>query len=402
MIRDAVAIPDIASHDFKVNAWEYYRQMRDQDGMYSFMRKDGIRAWVVARYDDVLAVLKDDRLTKRPNYSEAPWYARAIMPLFAPMLNTMLNTDPPDHTRLRGLVHKAFTPRRVEEMRGRVEKLTEELLDGAAQRGRMDLIADYAQIIPTMVICDMLGIPYADRDKFMRWSQRLVSVTTFNEGFQLLGILFAMRGYLNNLFRQRRADPKDDLTTALVSAREEDDALNDDELISMVMLLLIAGHETTVNLIGNGALALIDHPDQRARLAAEPDLIRTGVEELLRYDSPVDQATDRFAPAPLDLCGARVGKGDLIMASLASANRDERQFANPDDLDLARANNKHLAFGNGIHYCLGAPLARIEGALAIGRLVERFPGLRLSAPRESLRYRTSNVTRGLESLPVRW
>ncbi len=402
MIRDAVAIPDIASHDFKVNAWEYYRQMRDQDGMYSFMRKDGIRAWVVARYDDVLAVLKDDRLTKHPNYSEAPWYARAIMPMFAPMLNTMLNTDPPDHTRLRGLVHKAFTPRRVEEMRGRVEKLTEELLDGAARRGQIDLIADYAQIIPTMVICDMLGIPYADRDKFMRWSQRLVSVTTFNEGFQLLGILFAMRGYLNNLFRQRRADPKDDLTTALVSAREEDDALNDDELISMVMLLLIAGHETTVNLIGNGALALIDHPDQRARLAAEPDLIRSGVEELLRYDSPVDNATDRFAPAPLDVCGVRVGKGDLILASLAAANRDERQFANPDDLDLARANNKHLAFGNGIHYCLGAPLARIEGGLAIGRLVERFPGLRLNAPRESLRYRTSNVTRGLESLPVTW
>jgi cytochrome P450 PksS len=218
----------------------------------------------------------------------------------------------------------------------------------------------------------------------------------------MIGSLRALENYLRRLFAQRRTDPRDDLITALVQAEQEGDTLSPDELVAMVMLLLIAGHETTVNLIGNGTLALLEHHDQKARFIAEPDLLKTAVEELLRYDSPVEAATDRFALEDVTIAGTTIPKGALALAVIASANRDERQFSHPDVLDIARADNRHLAFGQGIHYCLGAPLARLEGHIALRTLFDRLPTLHLAVDRSALRWRPSLITRGLESLPATW
>lgn len=313
----------------------------------------------------------------------------------------MLDVDPPDHARLRALVQKAFTPRVVEQMRDRVRVLTEELLDRALDRGRIDLVRDYALPIPTTIIAEMLGVPVEDRHKFHRWSGAIVQSEP--SGWRMIPALphvVLFLRYIRRLVRARRADPRDDLVSALVRAEEAGDQLNEDELLAMVFLLLIAGHETTVNLIGNGSLALLLHPSAMERLRTEPGLVPTGVEELLRHSGPLAMATERFAREDVEIAGVTIPRGSTVYAALASANRDERQFANPDAVDVTREPNRHLAFGLGIHFCLGAPLARLEAQVAFESLLRRTSALSLIAGSDALRWRRGLVLRGLVSLPV--
>ncbi len=359
---------------------------------------------MITRYEDVAAALKDPRFAKdmanaltAEQSARQPWIPKA----FRPLARTMLDLDPPDHTRLRALVHKAFTPPLVERMRGRMQVLADALLDEASRRGGMDLIRDYALSIPTTIIAEMLGVPSEDRRRFHRWSS--VVVSSDPSGARMLMAapsVWAFLRYIRRLVRARRAEPRDDLVSALVAAEEAGDRLDEDELAAMIFLLLIAGHETTVNLIGNGSLALMRHPGQMERLRAEPSGIKAAIEELLRYESPLTTATERFAREDIAIAGVAIPRGETVYAVLASANRDGRQFPDPDTLDLAREPNRHLAFGLGIHYCLGAPLARLEGEIAIGALLRRAPGLRLTVAEDALRWRRGPVLRGLQALPV--
>jgi cytochrome P450 PksS len=329
--------------------------------------------------------------------AKQPWFPA----MFKPLTCNLLDLDPPDHTRLRALVHKAFTARLVEQMRGRIETLTNDLLEVVQGRDRFDLIHDYALPLPTTIIAEILGVPAEDRHKFHRWSNTLVSSSSSKWGMlKAIPSVWLFMRYVRKVIRARRAAPGDDLVTALVQAEEAGEHLSEDELLAMIFLLLVAGHETTVNLIGNGTLALLENPQQMEKLRHHPGLAKTAVEELLRYHSPVETATERFAREDVTIAGVNIPQGSLVFAVLASANRDERQFPNPDALDVTRDPNKHLAFGLGIHFCLGAPLARLEGQIAINTLLRRAPELRLAAPPGALRWRPGLVLRGLQALPV--
>jgi cytochrome P450 PksS len=395
--------PDFGSARFKANPFAYYARLRAEAPVFPIMMLGAQRGWLVTRYDDVVAVLKHPLLGKDrlSNLSEAerakmPWFLR----YFKPLMQNMLERDPPDHTRLRGLVHKAFTPHLVERLRGRIHQLTDQLLDTATKKRSMDLVADYALPLPVTIIAEMLGVPESDHAKFHRWSNKLISNTTMLETMMAVPAVLGFTRYIRKLIEKRRASPGDDLLTALIQAEEAGDRLNQDELVSMVFLILVAGHETTVNLIASGILALLQHPDQLERLRKDPSLIGSAVEELLRFTCPVELATIRVAREDFVLAGAKILRGDYVAAVIASANRDEQHFANPDTLDLGREPNRHLGFGMGIHYCLGAPLARLEGAIAIQNAVQRLPNLRLAMPAEKLRWRTGYVIRGLKKLPV--
>jgi cytochrome P450 PksS len=401
---DPIADADIASPAFKANPYPYFARLRAEAPVRQVTLRDGQHAWLVTRHDDVAAVLKDDRFVKDKAHALTPDQAARqpwIPAAFRPLMRNMLDSDPPDHTRLRTLVHKAFTPRLVEGLRPRVQALCDELLDAASARGRVDLIGDYALPLPTTIIAEMLGVPAGDRRRFHRWSKAIVSIDPSAWGrLKVIPSVLAFLRFIRHLVAARRAEPRDDLLGALVTAEEAGERLSEDELLAMVFLLLVAGHETTVNLIGNGTLALLDHPEQRERLRADPALIRSAIEELLRYDGPLMTASERYPREDVPVAGVTIPRGGLVFAALASANRDERQFDRPDTLDLAREPNRHLAFGLGPHYCLGAPLARLEGQIAIATLLRRAPGLRLAAPRPTLRWRRGLVLRGLESLPV--
>ena len=396
--------PNLASPSFKANPYPFYARLRAEAPVHQVRLPDKQSAWLVTRYDDVAALLRDERFVKDRSSAVTPEQSRKDpwMPaLFKPLARNMLDVDAPDHTRLRGLVHKAFTVRLIEEIRARIQGLTDSLLDAAERRGRMDLIRDFALPIPTTVISEMLGVPVEDRHKFHRWSR--VIVASSPTGWRMLRAIpsaVAFLRYIRKLVKARRSVPRDDLVTALVQAEDVGARLDEDELMSMVFLLLVAGHETTVNLIGNGTLALLNHPDQMRRLQDDPALIKPAVEELLRFDGPLETATERYAREDAEVAGVTIPRGALVYAVLASANRDQRQFPEPEMLDLTREPNKHLAFGLGAHYCLGAPLARLEGQIAIGTLLRRLPTLRLAVPQERLRWRRGLVLRGLEALPV--
>jgi cytochrome P450 PksS len=314
--------------------------------------------------------------------------------------------DPPDPDRLRALVQKAFTPRLVEGLRPRVQALADGLLDGLRGRPGFDLIRDYALPIPTTVIAEMLGVPAADRHRFQRWSKAIVATDPSGLGMLLVvPHVWRFLRYIRRLIRAKRAAPAGDLLTALIQAEEAGDRLTEDELLAMTFLLLVAGHETTVNLIGNGTLALLEHPHQLDRLRRDPGLIKPAVEELLRYASPLETATERFTREDVTVAGVTIPRGAMVFAAIASANRDSGQFPDPNALDVGREPNKHLSFGLGPHYCLGAPLARLEGQVAIATLLRRVPQLRSAVTPTALRWRRGLVLRGLESLPVlidRW
>jgi cytochrome P450 len=362
-------------------------------------------AWVVTRYAEVLTVLKDSRFSVEPrrlaggNSMERWWMPRS----FRLITEGLLNKDDPDHYRLRNLVHKAFTPRLIEALQTHIEKITDDLLDNLDTRHPIDLMQVFAVPLPLAVISHMLGVPARDRFKF----RQLMNGTM--TGSPRPGLLRILRGalamhrlmrFLDSLLRLRRREPDDGLITALVAAEQAGDSLSPAELLAMLFLLLFAGHETTVNLIGSGMLALIDNPEQLRSLINQPMLAESTVEELLRYTNPVQFGASRIALEDIELGGVTIKKSDVVVAMLSSANRDEAVFPDPDRLDIARTPNRHLGFGLGIHFCLGAPLARMEGRIAFSKLLARFPNLRLALPRDKIRWRASPVFRGLESLSI--
>lgn len=403
MLARQITVPNFLSQEFKADPFPFYARLRAQAPVYRVTLPDKRPAWLVTRYDDALSVLKDPAFAKdRKNaltpeqWAKEPW----IPGVFKPLARTMLDLDAPDHTRLRALVHRAFTPRLVEGMRARIQVVTDELLETMPRKRHVDLIADLALPLPVTMIAQVLGIPPQDRHRFHQWSRHIVSVASSAGMLRAVPNVWAFMRYLRQLFVLRRAEPQDDLVTALVQAEEAGDSLSEDELLAMVFLLLIAGHETTVNLIGSGTLTLLQHPDQMTLLRERPELSASAVEELLRYTSPVEWATERYPREDIVIAGTTIPHGELTLAVIASANRDERQFPDPDRLDLAREPNRHLAFGQGAHYCLGAPLARLEGQIAIPSLLARFPDLRLAGGPAALRWRRGLFLHGLERLPL--
>lgn len=390
---------DLFSHHFKADPFPTFDAMRHEAPVYPHLAPDGRTIWYITRYEDVAAVLRDDI-----HFCKDIHHARDDAPTGTDPINrNMLFSDPPDHTRLRALVNQAFTPRQVARMEPRIRRTAEALLDGVAAAGRMDLIADYALPVPVIAICDLLGIPAADRDDVADWSGAIISPGSRGLNYSARKRkIRAFVHYLRDLFAARQATPQDDLITALVQAEEAGERLSEDELFSMVALLLVTGHETTVNLIGNGALALLRHPERIAELSVAPERWPAAVEELLRYDGPVETSTSRWVRRDVELGGHVLRRGDLVRACLASANRDPAQFDRPDAIEFGRDDNRHLAFGLGAHYCLGAPLARLEGIIALRTLFERFPGLRLADPEKAPAWRSGVLFRGLNSLIVAW
>jgi cytochrome P450 len=392
MTQASTAVEHLGAEYFS-DPYSVHARLRAQHPVAQVIMPGGTPAWLITGYAEGRAALTDPRLLKMPK----DWRPDADSP-FAALDLHLLNSDPPDHERLRKLVNKAFTARRVEQLRPRITAITEELLDDMSARQQVDLLTAFAFPLPVTVICELLGVPVADRDQFRAWSATIVSETVSPEVSHAHAT--AMLGYFRDLLAARRRAPADDLLSALISARDDTDRLSENELLSMAWLLLVAGHETTVNLIGSGVLALLLHPGELARLRADPALLGGAVEELLRYVSPVNDATFRFTGEPVDLGGVHIGPG-VVLVSLSGANRDPSRYADPEGLDVGRDSTGHLAFGHGIHYCVGAPLARLEAEIAFGALLERFGSMTLAVPASELRWRPSSLIHGLESLPVR-
>ena len=393
---------EMATLKFRQDPYPMYARMRREHPVYRSSR--GI--WYLTRYADVDAALRDVRLSKDRERMRR-WYAQrngtdAVGRLQERLGRSMLHADPPDHTRLRKPVSKAFTARQVNGLRPRIEKIADELLGVALAVGpTMDVITALAYPLSITVICELLGVPLSDRARIRAWSRQLVNqsevVHTVETIQRIERAVEEFVDYLTNLARKRRAEPADDLMSALVAVQDCGDRFTDDELISTCFLLLVAGHETTINLVGNSMLALLRHPGQLRRLRQDPALIRSAIEELLRYDGTV-QITTRIVKGEVEIDGQTLSDGEAVFPVLGAANRDPDQFADPDRLDLGRIDNRHLSLSNGPHFCLGAPLARLEGEIAIGTLVRRLPRLRLDT--DTLEWRPSPGLRGLEALPV--
>lgn len=396
---------DLFSPAFEADPYPTYARLRSTAPVHRVELPEGRSMWIVTRYEDVETIFKDPRFVKDWRNALTPEQLAQTPPIpevMKPLSRNMLDTDPPDHERLRALVSKAFTPRLIERQRGRVQEIADTLLDAVENRREMDLIDDYAFPLPIIVIAELLGIPSEDRNRFREWSNAAVSGDATQEYVEkvLLPHMQAFIEYLRAMFEEKRKEPGADLVSALVRAEEAGDKLSEDELLGMVFLLLIAGHETTVNLIGNGVLALLQHPDQLQRLKDDPSLVKPAIEELLRYDGPVETSTERFAREDVRIGGTVIPRGAMVMVVISSADHDPERFEDPDTLDITRLDNRHLAFGKGIHYCLGASLARMEGQIAINTLLRRMPNLRLKGSPESLTWRPGLVLRGLKGLPV--
>jgi cytochrome P450 PksS len=408
MVRPAsatnAASVDVTAPAFKAEPFGVYARWRQTTPVVQVALPDGTRPWLITRYDDVRAALFDTRRLRNDRDGTLPparagRMLRMPVPLRALQRN-LLSLDGEDHARIRVLARAAFTPRTVERMREQIQQLTDRLVDDAIARGRVDLVADIAVPLPLTVIARILGVPETDAGRFRRWTQALVGVATARSPLTAVPSIMRCIRYLRRAIADREARPRDDLISAFLAARDGDDRLTRDEILSLIFILLTAGHETTVNLIASGTLALLDHPDQAARLRDEPDLIRVGIEELLRYVAPVDMASPRFTADDVVIGGTRIPQGEVVHPVIASANRDPDHFEAPDTLDVGREPNRHLGFGHGVHYCLGAPLARLEGQIAIATLLRRAPDLRLAVPRDQLTWRGGIVVRGLDALPV--
>ena len=384
---------------FLEDPYPAYHQLRAEDPIH----RHPLGFYVLTRYDDVAGFLRDPRFGK--SGYQALFEARFGSGPNGPWLPaSMLFRDPPDHTRLRALVSKAFTPSVVETLRGHVEAIVERLLDRVADLPRVDVIEALAYPLPVTVISELMGVPADDNEMIKEWSRdvaRALDAIALPVGPEVIvrgsRATEEIAGYFRALAEERRRRPGSDLLSGLVEAEEAGDRLSERELLATCLLLYVAGHETTVNLIGNGLLALLRHPEERRRLHADPARLPAAVEELLRYDSPV-QRTGRMAAEDADIAGVPIPKGTLVLGLVGAANRDPSHFAEPDRLDLGRDQPRHLAFGAGIHYCLGASLARLEAQVAIGALLRRFPALTLAVERPV--WRPSSTLRGLDSLPV--
>lgn len=392
---------DLYSKAFKARAYETYDQMREENPVRLHQGLQ-IPIWFVTGYEEAKLVLADHkRFVKEYRSTLTPAELAKLEPepeMFKLLNYHMLNLDEPDHTRLRSLVSKAFTNRRILEMEPRIQQIADDLIDEFKDKNEIDLIDAYAFPLPIVVICEMLGVPAADRDKFRLWSNALIEIGNSEATFMQLMADFIQ--YIGNMLADRRQNPRDDLISALVHAEEAGDHLSEAELYSMIVLLIVAGHETTVNLIANGMLALLRNPAQMALLQQEPELIETAVEEFLRYDGAVERATIRYAAEDVEIGGQLIKRSTPVIVVVGAANRDPRYFEDANSLDITRADNKHIDFGYGIHYCLGAPLARLEGRIAINTLIQRIPTLRLAVPASELEYRTSTIVRGPVKLPV--
>jgi cytochrome P450 len=381
--------------NFRANPYPHYQPLF---GGPPRMLNLGVEMALVARYADVRAVLLD-----HANFSSVP-----ALDAFQEQNDlfgrdpSMLQSDPPVHTRLRKLVSRDFTPRRIRELEPRIRQISNQLLDAAQARGRLDVMADLANVLPVMVIAEMLGVPNDQYETFKRWSDKIIESDNVLPGMpmpdDIKTAMSDLRAYFAEQIKKRHANPGPDLVSALVAAHQ-DDALTEGELEQFVILLLLAGNETTTNLIGNGMLALGRHPDQMAMLRAKPDLMPGAIDEMLRYDGPV-QSTFRTALRDVNLGGTALKAGTGAFVILAAANRDPAHFPNPDTFDIRRDAHDHVAFGEGIHFCLGSGLARLEGSIAIGTMLERFPKLRLASPEAPLTYKGSYFLRGLSHLEM--
>ncbi|OIK22988.1 cytochrome P450 family protein [Bacillus amyloliquefaciens] len=394
------------SSEFHENPFAVLSRFREQDPIHKFeLQRFGgaFPAWLITRYDDCMAFLKDGRITRD---------VKRVMPkeLIA-KLNVsedidfvsehMLAKDPPDHSRLRSLVHQGFTPRMIEQLRTGIERITEELLDEMETKADPDIMRDFAAPLPFIVISELLGIPKEDRAKFQVWTSAMVDTSESGQDATNQA-LREFKQYMKTLIEEKRNHPGEDLTSKLIYAEEDGQKLSESELYSMLFLLVVAGLETTVNLLGSGTLALLLHKDQLENIKRQPDTIQTAVEELLRYTSPVIMMANRWAIEDFTYKDVSIKKGDMIFIGIGSANRDPEYFDEPDTLNVARTPNRHISFGFGIHFCLGAPLARMEASIAFNALLKRFPNIELNGAPEDLTWRKNVFLRGLETLPVKF
>lgn len=397
---DADELPMPFDAEFIADPGPRFAAWRQAGAVHRVRIPEGDPAWVVPRYGDVRALLADPRLSLSWRKGRRGGYTG--WPLTRALARMLLNLDPPDHTRLRRLVSQAFTPRRVESLRAGIQARADQLLTGLAPAGGADLIAEYAAPLPVSVICDLLGVPVGDSAEFRSWAGALITPAGAgdDQAARAQQAVASLEAYIVGLIAAKRSAPGDDLMSDLIAVRDRDDVLTEHELTSMAFLVLLAGYETTVHLIGNSVLALLEHPDQLAALRSDPSLLRTGVEELLRYAGPGAVAIRRFAAEDIELGGMTIPAGDLVLLLVGSANRDPECVPDPDRLDLTRTDVPHLGLGHGIHYCLGAGLARLEAEIALGTLVRRFPELALAVPAGELAWRSSFRIRGLTALPV--
>ena len=404
----------MANHDTVIDLFEpvmftdpfpIYAQLRRDAPVARVKARQLVRGtgYMLTRYEDVMLVHTDKRFSSDPFKQGGSAKLMRFLPrTFRLLTDSMVFKDDPDHKRLRGLVNKAFTPKMVQRMEADIEKIVDRLVDGLDGGRTVDLVHDLAVPLPLAVISDMLGVDDADRDQFHAWMRDFTEASASPlQMIRALPIGRRMISLFERLAEDRRTNPDDRLVTALVEANEDGEKLSDWEITSMIFLLLLAGHDTTANLIGNGMLALIDHPDELRRLRANPKLIDTAVEELLRFTTPVPCGAARIALEDVEVAGVTIPRGANVLGMIISANRDESVFDEPDRLDLGRDPNRHLAFAFGTHFCLGNQLARLEGRTALRALVQRFEHIELAAPRERLQYKPTPSLRGLRSLPLR-
>jgi cytochrome P450 len=399
-------LPGPVEPDFKddpaIDPYPEYARLRAQCPVGQVAKASGVRPFLVTRYQDAKVALGDPRLVKDPQRGliavdpAGPGTPRSAVASISISIRNMLTTDPPDHTRLRKVVSAEFTPQRTAALRPRIQQLTDGLIDAFAPRGSAEFMRDFANQLPALVIAELLGVPAEDRERFQTWAQDFLRPT---EDPAQQAAIAGLSAYLDREIERKRSAPGDDLISSLITSRAED-RLTDTELHGTAFLLMIAGHETTVHLLGNGLLALLQHPEQLTLLRARPELIPDAVEELLRYDSPVERTTSRYSAAQVELGGTVIPENSMILVALGSVNRDEAEYPDPDRLDVTRVPRRHLAFGHGIHFCLGAPLARLEAQIAFETLLRRLPGLELAVPAEELTRRPSFLVRGLNTLPV--
>ncbi|MGI8315221.1 cytochrome P450 family protein [Halobacillus mangrovi] len=396
------SIETIYQSNFKENVYPFYKHLRANDPIFAMSQEPNHTTWVITKHEHVKEMLKSKSFIKdqRKLSSSDPSQASQENGDFNIFQNMMLDVDPPDHTRLRKLVQPYFNPKTIKDLKPRISEIADALLDKASEKqGPVDLIDEFAFPLPIIVISELLGIPSEDRNKFRKWSNTIVAASDEFDP-DIMEDVQAFTNYLTDLFDSRRKKPENDFISNLLQAEEDGDQLNRDELYSMVVLLIIAGHETTVNLIANTMYALFEHPDQLEKLKNDTKLTTTAIEEGLRYYSPVDFTTARWSEDDIEFHGKTIKRGDLVLASLASANRDEEKFEASDTFDITRKPNPHVAFGFGIHFCLGAPLARIEGEIALSKLLERFPNIELTEKLSTSPWRPVFLLRGLERLEV--
>lgn len=379
--------------EFTHNPYPVYEKLRQSDPILNLQFPDGRFGWLISNYEQAVEALKDGRFSKD--------IAKAMGQEQTSVFSTnMLFSDPPDHKRLRGLVQKGFTPQRIADMRGHIQEIADNLLDAVSSKDTINLIDEYAFKLPIIVISEILGVPTEDQDKFRVWSNSIIGASNQEMNEQVVQHMNEFIAYLKDWFAKVREQPGDDMISQLVIAENQGDRLSEQELYGVVTLMIIAGHETTVNLIGNGVLALLEHPEQRKLLQEQPELIHGAIEEMLRYNGPVEFSTSRWAAEDMDFHGVHMKKGDLVVIALNSANRDASQFENPDIFDITREKSQHLAFGKGIHLCLGAPLARLEGEIAINTLLRRYPHFKLQRDIDELEWRPGMIVRGVKEIPI--